>query len=116
MPASSIISYFQESRNNFNIVTPASLCNEISQPVVQCQNIHISTNCYYGYHAPKTTENVQDCEMLETPCANGTGTLQAGSRKRNADNSDYPQSKRLREGKLFLYLNWNLIECSDCCY
>ncbi|CAD0198797.1 unnamed protein product [Chrysodeixis includens] len=102
MPASNIDSYLQDARNNFEAERPATICTDANQSMGQCQNVHISTNCYYGYHDLKTHESNHvdtDCEMveLEVVLAEKTTPLEI-SRKRSADDEDYPQSKRHREG------------------
>lgn len=106
MPASNIDLYqMQDARNNFDAMRPAPVCADANQFMGQCQNIHISTNCYYGYHDPKPSENVHvttDCEMLEEPHGNTIALSQTNSRKRNADDADLPQNKRFREGKIFI--------------
>lgn len=100
MPASNIGSYLQEARNNFDAVRPSPNCADANQSIDQCQNVHISTNCYYGYHDLKKPENNHvdnDCEMieLEFPVEKPSKTT---SRKRSADEDEFPQRKRLREG------------------
>lgn len=116
MPASSIDLYhMQDARNNFDAMRPAPICAEANQYMSQCQNIHVSTNCYYGYQDPKTLENclvTTDCEMLEAPQAHGMASAspKSNARKRSADDSDYPLSKRIREGKNCSFRLWNLIE------
>lgn len=100
MPASGIDFYIQDARNNFDAVRPAPIPTDDNVVMGQCHNIHISTNCYYGYHDPKSLGNntsSNDCEMLEV--AHKTGQ-HATARKRSADNADFPQSKRLRQGKI----------------
>lgn len=122
MPASSIDLYhMQDARNNFDAMRPAPICAEANQYMGQCQNIHVSTNCYYGYHDPKTLENshvTTDCEMLEMPQADGMASAspKSNARKRSADDSEYPLSKRIREGKNFSFRLWNLIEYKFCSY
>ncbi|KAJ8727023.1 hypothetical protein PYW08_015420 [Mythimna loreyi] len=99
MPASNIGSYLQDARNNFDAVRPAPICTDTNQSIGQCQNVHISTNCYYGYHDLKKPENNHvdtDCEMVELECPDGT-LSKTTSRKRSADEEDLPQRKRLRE-------------------
>ncbi|RVE49529.1 hypothetical protein evm_005870 [Chilo suppressalis] len=104
MPASNIDLYnMQDARNNFDAMRPAPVCADANQYMGQCQNIHISTNCYYGYHDPKTSvENVgtsTDCEMMETEIthAHTVATTPTNSRKRSADDGEHPHSKRFRE-------------------
>ncbi|XP_028177036.1 uncharacterized protein LOC114364882 isoform X1 [Ostrinia furnacalis] len=108
MPASNIDLYrMQDARNNFDAMRPAPVCTDANHYMGQCQqNIHISTNCYYGYHDPKVSENVHvntDCEMLEEPHGNNiasppqTQTIQPNTRKRSADDTEMPQNKRFRE-------------------
>ncbi|KAJ8725047.1 hypothetical protein PYW07_016005 [Mythimna separata] len=99
MPASNIGSYLQDARNNFDAVRPAPICTDANQSIGQCQNVHISTNCYYGYHDLKKPENNHvdtDCEMVELEFPDGTPS-KTTSRKRSADDEDLPQRKRLRE-------------------
>ncbi|XP_026747211.1 uncharacterized protein LOC113508398 isoform X2 [Trichoplusia ni] len=101
MPASNIDSYLQDARNNFEAERPATICTDANQSIGQCQNVHISTNCYYGYHDLKTRDSNHvdtDCEMveLEVVLADKTTPLET-SRKRSADDEDYPQRKRVRE-------------------
>uniref|UniRef100_A0A2A4JYY5 Uncharacterized protein n=1 Tax=Heliothis virescens TaxID=7102 RepID=A0A2A4JYY5_HELVI len=99
MPASNVGSYLQDARNNFDAVRPALVCADANQSIGQCQNVHISTNCYYGYHDLKTPENNHvdtDCEMVAVELPDGTLT-KTPSRKRSADEDEYPQRKRLRE-------------------
>ena len=104
MPASNIRSYLQEARNNFDAVQPAPICADANQSTSQCQNVHISTNCYYGYHDLKKPVNNHvdtDCEMIELEFPDGTSS-KTTSRKRSADEDECPQRKRLREGT-FIY-------------
>ncbi|KAG6464014.1 hypothetical protein O3G_MSEX014218 [Manduca sexta] len=111
MPESNFSLYRPDARNNFDAVRPAPICNDASPAMGQCHNIHISTNCYYGYHDPKRIENIHvntDCEMLEPQIEKGSSPLQTTTRKRSADNSDYPKSKRLRDGKCFLNFVWEV--------
>lgn len=109
MPANSIDFYLQDARNNFDSVRPAPVCLDPNQVMGPCPNIHISTNCYYGYHAQKNTRNHNvhnDYEMMELPPANfkTTNPLQTNSRKRSAEHPDCLQTKRLRAGKIvFLF-------------
>lgn len=107
----------QDARNNFDAMRPAPICTDANQFMGQCQNVHISTNCYYGYHDPKSVENahahiVNDCEMLEAPQTNRapSASPQSNARKRSADDVGYPLCKRLREGKSRLICLWKLIE------
>lgn len=105
----------QDARNNFDAMRPAPICAEANQYMSQCQNIHVSTNCYYGYQDPKIVENslvTTDCEMLEAPQADGMASAspKSNARKRSADASEYPLSKRIREGKNCSFRLWNLIE------
>lgn len=93
----------QDARNNFDAMRPAPVCTDANQYMGQCQNIHISTNCYYGYHDAKTSENdhvTTDCEMLEEPHDNNVTLEEKNSRKRSADDIELPQNKRFREGKI----------------
>lgn len=119
MPASSIDLYhMQDAKNNFVAMRPAPVCTETNMFMGQCPNIHISTNCYYGFHDPKSVENTHgnaDCEMMEVPHAQedkATNPPQANARKRSAEDSTYPQNKRLREGKISINYCINLIEIS----
>ncbi|XP_037297207.1 uncharacterized protein LOC119190142 isoform X2 [Manduca sexta] len=111
MPESNFSLYRPDARNNFDAVRPAPICTDASPAMGQCHNIHISTNCYYGYHDPKRIENIHvntDCEMLEPQIEKGSCPLQTTTRKRSADNSDYPKSKRLRdEGMVSTTTNYN---------
>ncbi|XP_035431536.2 uncharacterized protein LOC118263572 isoform X1 [Spodoptera frugiperda] len=99
MPASNIgSSYLQDARNNFDAVRPAPICTDANQSIGQCQNVHISTNCYYGYHDLKRSEDNHvdtDCEMMELP--ERTPSKTTTSRKRSADEEEFPQRKRIRE-------------------
>ncbi|KAF9410043.1 hypothetical protein HW555_010760 [Spodoptera exigua] len=98
MPASNIGSYLQDARNNFDAVRPAPICTDANQSIGQCQNVHISTNCYYGYHDLKRSEDNHvdtDCEMMELPERGPSKTTT--SRKRSADEDEFPQRKRIRE-------------------
>lgn len=104
MPASGFDLYnMQDARNNFDAMRPTPICSDANQLMGQCQNIHISTNCYYGYHDQKryveNTEMVTDCEMLEATRENAKPSPLANGRKRSADDGDYRQSKRPREGR-----------------
>lgn len=108
----------QDARNNFDAMRPAPICTDANQFMGQCQNVHISTNCYYGYHDAKSAENahvVTDCEMLEAPQTNGIASAspQSNARKRSADDVGYPVCKRLREGKSCLIWVRKLIEYSN---
>lgn len=113
MPASNIDSYLQDARNSFDAVRPAPICTDANQSMGQCQNVHISTNCYYGYHDLKHPENNHvdtDCEMVELEVVLAKETpSKTISRKRCADDDEYPQRKRLREGT-FILIYWNLTE------
>ncbi|CAG9563097.1 unnamed protein product [Danaus chrysippus] len=104
MPASSINLYhMQDAKNNFNTMQLAPVCADADVLMGQCQNYHVSTNCYYGFHGQKSVENMQenyDCEMTEvdSKATNATtASRQNNSRKRSAEDSEYPQTKRLRE-------------------
>ncbi|XP_013185794.1 uncharacterized protein LOC106131288 isoform X1 [Amyelois transitella] len=101
MPASNIDLYhMQDARNNFDAMRPAPVCADANQFMGQCQNIHISTNCYYGFHDAKRSETnhvTTDCEMFDVPHANNIVPAQSNNRKRSADDIEYPQSKRHRE-------------------
>lgn len=108
MPASSINLYhMQDSKNNFQALRPAPVCPDSNMYMGQYQNIHISTNCYYGYHEPKTalnnTSEAVDCEMIEVPHGGDivTSSSHTNTRKRSAEDCSYPKNKRLREGKNF---------------
>ncbi|XP_004927845.1 uncharacterized protein LOC114245333 isoform X1 [Bombyx mandarina] len=99
MPANTIESCLQGARYNFDAVRPAPICGDANQPG-QCHNVHISTNFYYGFHEVKTSginHMATDCEMQEVPIEKNVNTLVTTARKRSADNSGYPQSKRFRE-------------------
>lgn len=121
MPASNIDLYhhMQESRNNFDAMRPVPISADANHYMGQCQNnIHISTNCYYGYHDPKISENTQvtnDCEMMEEPhgksiASPSTQQTQTHSRKRSADDTEMPQNKRFREGKVyFCYIQGSIL-------
>lgn len=116
MPASSIDMYhMQDAKNNFVAMRPAPVCTDTNMFMGQC-HIHISTNCYYGFHDHKSVENTHanaDCEMMEVPHApedNATNPPQGNARKRSAEDSTYPQNKRLREGKILIIYYLNLIE------
>ncbi|XP_073965125.1 uncharacterized protein isoform X1 [Choristoneura fumiferana] len=102
MPASGFDLYnMQDARNNFDAMRPTPICSDANQLMGQCPNIHISTNCYYGFHNPKryveNTEMVTDCEMMEATRENAKSSPQTNVRKRSADDGDYRQSKRPRE-------------------
>lgn len=107
MPASNIDLYhMQDARNNFDAMRPAPICADANhrsnQFMGQCHNIHISKNCYYGYHDTKNSEFnhvTTDCEMMDVLHDNKQLPPQNNTRKRSADDSEYPQNKRLREGK-----------------
>lgn len=115
MPASGFDCYLQDARNNFDAVRPAPIPSHDDANILlgQSQKIHISTNCYYGYHGTKHTGNLNvssDCEMMEVGDARETPSIQTKAKKRSADGADCPQSKRLCQGKITLYLIWNLTE------
>ncbi|KAJ2950511.1 hypothetical protein O0L34_g8755 [Tuta absoluta] len=108
MPTSGIDLYqMKDARNNFDAMRPAPICADANQFMGQCQqNIHISTNCYYGYHDQKNVESHAytdtDCEMTEvTDDAQGpaeaSASPQSNARKRSADDDDSPMTKRFRE-------------------
>lgn len=108
MPASSINLYhMQDAKNNFQALRPAPVCNDSNMFMGQCQNIHVSTNCYYGFHDPKNLGNISedvDCEMIEVSHGEdtkATSSPQSNARKRSAEDCSYPKNKRLREGKIF---------------
>lgn len=116
MPASNIDSYLQDARNNFDAVRLAPICADANRPLGQCQNVHVSTNCYYGYQDVKNTERPgtnhvdTDCEMVDLGAVPNNRMLSKPmSKKRCADEQDYPQTKRLRDGKCIL-IHWKLIE------
>lgn len=102
MPASGFDCYLQEARNNFDAVRPAPIPTALSG---QSQNIHVSTNCYYGFHGTKNTENTNlstDCDMMEVGDISTISSMQPTTKKRSAgdDIGVFPQSKRHRqEGK-----------------
>lgn len=104
MPASSINFYhMQDSKNNFQALRPAPVCTDSNMYMGQYRNIHVSTNCYYGYHEPKTalnniSEDV-DYEMTEVPHGGDkvTSSSCTNTRKRSAEDCAYPKNKRLRE-------------------
>lgn len=107
MPASGFDCYLQDARNNFDAVRPAPIHTDDIVIIGQSRNIHISTNCYYGYHGTKYTGNVNvssDCEMMDVGDTRGTPSMQTTAKKRSADDADFPQSKRLRQGKIIFYL------------
>lgn len=116
MPASRIDLYhMQDARNNFDAIRPAPICTDANQFMSQCQNIHISNNCYYGYHdlkRNKLAEVTTDCEMSEVPHGNGLASAspQCNNRKRSAEEGEYPMKKRFREGKIYVICLWKLIE------
>ncbi|CAK1578408.1 unnamed protein product [Parnassius mnemosyne] len=100
MPASSIdLFHMQDAKNNFNAMRPAPIYSDPTNELMgHCQNIHISRNCYYGYHDAKTSENIYDgtdSEMKEIQPE--LGPSQKNPKKRCADSCAYPQSKRQRE-------------------
>ncbi|XP_023946965.1 uncharacterized protein LOC112052202 [Bicyclus anynana] len=103
MPASRFNLYpMHDAKNNFEAMRPAPVCPDTKTMMMgHCQNIHISTNCYYGYHDAKGLEKVladQDCEMVEVSHVDAKSTSPlCNTRKRSADHSTYPQTKRLRE-------------------
>ncbi|XP_026764999.1 uncharacterized protein LOC113523297 isoform X2 [Galleria mellonella] len=100
MPASNIDLYhMQDARNNFDATRPAPICPDANQYMGQCQNVHISTNCYYGYHGTKSMECqvISDCEMTEAPHINNLASQPPNARKRSADDGEYPRNKRPRQ-------------------
>lgn len=115
MPASSFDFFLQDARNNFDAVRPAPIPTDANVFMGQCQNnIHVSTNCYYGFHDTKNTRNQHvsaDCEMLEVADTNRTTSPHTTAKKRSADNADFPQSKRLRQGKIVSLIPWNFTKC-----
>lgn len=128
MPASGFdIYYVQDARNNFDAMRPSPIFADANQVVGQCQPIHISTNCYYGYHEakmlPAQTET-DDCEMMEVvPAARPSPlpytpqphtSFPCTGRKRSATADDHPQTKRLREGTLHTILN--ILKVSECVF
>lgn len=99
----------QEARNNFDAMRPVPVCVDANQAVGQCQQIHISTNCYYGYHEAKIAQRapeVNDCEMMEVPPSSGVMMSLNNTRKRSASDDDYPKIKRIREGMLTIIFTW----------
>lgn len=106
MPASSI-SFFhmQDAKNNFDAIRPAPICNKANYFMGQCRNLHISTNCYYGYHqSSNQPETVQDTEMLEVSnhivnAPKLTPIIENNTRKRCAEDNENSRSKRLCQGK-----------------
>ncbi|XP_041973518.1 uncharacterized protein LOC121729160 isoform X2 [Aricia agestis] len=104
MPASSVNLYhMQDAKNNFNAVRPIPVCDESNYYTTPNHNIHISTNCYYGYHelkAVKHVEEFQDCEMKEVNTNEQVmdeSRSNCTARKRGADDYTYTQNKRLRK-------------------
>ncbi|KAM3968338.1 uncharacterized protein ACR2FA_008047 isoform 1-T1 [Aphomia sociella] len=100
MPASNIDLYhMQGARNNFDATRPAPICPDANQYMGQCQNVHISTNCYYGYHGTKNSDYqvTNDCEMMEAPHVNSISSQPVGAKKRSADDGEYPRQKRPRQ-------------------
>ncbi|CAH0721676.1 unnamed protein product, partial [Brenthis ino] len=105
MPASSINLYhMQDAKNNFQALRPAPVCSDSNMFMGQCQNIHVSTNCYYGFHDQKNISNISedvDCEMIEVSHGEDTKATssepQSNARKRSAEDYSYPKNKRLRE-------------------
>ncbi|CAG5046762.1 unnamed protein product [Parnassius apollo] len=100
MPASSIdLFHMQDAKNNFNAMRPAPIYSDPTNELMgHCQNVHISRNCYYGYHDAKTSESAYettDSEMKEVH--QETASLQKNTKKRCADYCAYTQSKRLRK-------------------
>ncbi|XP_061705873.1 uncharacterized protein LOC133516872 isoform X2 [Cydia pomonella] len=100
MPASGFDLYnMQDARNNFDVMRPTPICTDANQFMGQCQNIHISTNCYYGYHEPKRPQNIEatpDCEMVEAPRDDAYSPPHNHGRKRSADGGNHHQIKRPR--------------------
>ncbi|XP_045763584.1 uncharacterized protein LOC123866209 [Maniola jurtina] len=115
MPASSINLYnMQDAKMKFEAMRPAPVCTDTSMLMGHCQKIHISTNCYYGYHDTKSLENVHedaDCEMVELSREGDTKAASSPSntRKRSADHDTYySQTKRIRaEGMVPTPQNYN---------
>ncbi|XP_038213721.1 uncharacterized protein LOC119833671 isoform X1 [Zerene cesonia] len=109
MPASSIDLYhMHDAKNNFDAIRPAPVyCSESNYFMGPCRNVHISTNCYYGYHDPSKRSNNEyentDTEMLDvtTKVLNTTKSslnlIENNARKRSADDSISPATKRLRQ-------------------
>ncbi|XP_039746306.1 uncharacterized protein LOC120624046 isoform X1 [Pararge aegeria] len=104
MPASSFNLYhMHDAKINFEAMRPAPVCTDTKMVMGHCQKIHISTNCYYGYHDAKGSERVHedaDCEMVELSHAVDTKATQSplsNQKKRSADHGTYPQTKRLRK-------------------
>ncbi|CAH2238769.1 uncharacterized protein LOC120624046 isoform X2 [Pararge aegeria] len=115
MPASSFNLYhMHDAKINFEAMRPAPVCTDTKMVMGHCQKIHISTNCYYGYHDAKGSERVHedaDCEMVELSHAVDTKATQSplsNQKKRSADHGTYPQTKRLRkEGMVPTPQNYN---------
>lgn len=105
MPANGFDMYYlQEARNNFDATRPAPVCIDASASQMgQSQNnIHISTNCYYGFHDPinsqSKVEATNDCEMTEDKDLD----VQKSTRKRTAAEYATTSAKRLRQGNNYI--------------
>ncbi|XP_034825752.2 uncharacterized protein [Maniola hyperantus] len=107
MPASSINLYMQDAKIKFEAMRPVPVCTDTSMLIGHCQKIHISTNCYYGYHDTKSLKNVHedaDCEMVDLSREGREADTKAislplsNTRKRSANHDTYySQTKRIRE-------------------
>ncbi|XP_045492396.1 uncharacterized protein LOC123691853 isoform X2 [Colias croceus] len=109
MPASSVDLYLMhDAKNNFDAIRPAPVyCSESNYFMGPCRNVHISTNCYYGYHDPsKRSDNENentDTEMLDVTnktmqtTKSSLNLIENNARKRSADDSISPATKRLRQ-------------------
>lgn len=108
MPASSFdMFYVPDARNNFEAMRPAPICIDGGQTVGRTNKIHISTNCYYGYHDSNSTLRNNDCEMMES--MNNTSNAN-NLRKRSACDEDFPPIKRHRQGMLFILFLGNKLK------
>ncbi|CAH4033394.1 unnamed protein product [Pieris brassicae] len=102
MPASSVNFYhMQDAKNNFDAIRPAPICSEANYFMGQCRNLHISTNCYYGYHnSSNRSEIIQDTEMIEMTIDNplkNPPVIENNTRKRCAEENEHSRSKRQRQ-------------------
>ncbi|CAF4936473.1 unnamed protein product [Pieris macdunnoughi] len=102
MPASSINFYhMQDAKNNFDAIRPAPICSEANYFMGHCRNLHISTNCYYGYHnSSNRSETIQDTEMIEMTIDNplkNPPVIENNTRKRCAEENEHSRSKRQRQ-------------------
>lgn len=112
MPANSFdYCFMPETKSNFDAMRPTPICADFNQCIGSHQTVHISTNCYYGYHdgrnASSATNTGETCEMMEVTdahdavCSN-VGNLsqpQGNARKRGADDVHSPPPKKNRQGK-----------------